>query len=181
MSKMAARGRLEDALAEFLAKQELHDLVVGLHRGFDRLDDDLIVSSLASPFRYGLRVGLTPLEFAAHVRRMHTVDLEPTGLRLRYTQHALTNERYEIDGDVAYGECYAKFHGVTTDGRLITNVMRYVDRYVRVDGSWRLAERDPLIEWASPEFAPFVAQLPHASRRDRDDLSYRRDTGNQPA
>lgn len=164
---------LEEAMAEIVERHRLHDLVVTLHRGFDRLDDDLIVASIVPGCRYGAREWADPEDFAHHVRRMHTEAFGASGLALRYTQHAITNERYELAGDTAHGECYATFRGVTVDNELVSMILRYVDRYVRVDGTWRLAERDPLVEWASPRLRRPAPQGSLVSLRDRNDRSYR--------
>jgi hypothetical protein len=164
---------LDAEFRDVIDKQRLHDLVARLHRGLDRLDDELIVSSLAPGFRYGVRVGMTPQEFADNTRRMHTEDFVGTGLRLQFTQHTIVNELFEVDGDTAYGEIYSRFYGVVEDGSVLTVIQRYVDRYIRTADGWRLHERDPIFEWASPELADYMARM-NPSRRDRSDLSYRR-------
>jgi len=161
------------ALQDVIDKQQLHDVVMRLHSGIDRLDEELIASSLAPGFRYGIRVGMTPEEFAQNVRRMHTEDFVGTGVRLTATQHSIANELFDVHGDVAYGELYSRFYGVAESGAVLTMILRYVDRYVRTAGGWRLMERDPVVDWASPELEAFAAGFP-AAHRDREDLSYRR-------
>jgi hypothetical protein len=161
------------AVQDLVDKQELRDLVARLHRGVDRLDDELIVSCLARGFRYGIRVGMTPEEFARNARRMSSDDYMGTGARLVSGQHTIANQLFEIVGDAAYGETYARFYGFTDDGAVHTMIMRYIDRYTRTAEGWKLIERDPTVDWASPQLEEYAANFPRG-RRDRNDISYRR-------
>ncbi|MET0781231.1 MAG: nuclear transport factor 2 family protein [Microbacterium sp.] len=159
MEAATINGQLERQLRELIAKQELHDLVARLHRALDQLDDEVICDTFAPGFRYGVRVGMTAQEFATHVRKMHRECFGPTGLKLKSTQHAIANEIFEINGDEATGEYLTHFRGVTVDGVLVQMLVRYADRFVRTESRWRIAERDVVVEWGSPELEAFTTQL----------------------
>lgn len=71
--------------------------------------------------------------------------------RYKATFHAVQNHLIELDGDEATGEVYALSHHLSAgeDGSLTdwVMVMRYLDRYVRVAGSWLFAHRHIIVDW----------------------------------
>ncbi|MBI4517449.1 MAG: nuclear transport factor 2 family protein [Deltaproteobacteria bacterium] len=82
-------------------------------------------------------------------------------IRVFYTQvvasllddmcHTVHNQRLTIDGEVASGECYFELtakHPATGDA--VVGAGRYLDRYRRVDGAWRCAERTAIIFHMAP-------------------------------
>ncbi len=110
-------------------------------------------------------------------------------------QHVVTNTLFEVRGDVAYGESYLEGRRAglgttragaesqpTGPGFPIERIGRFIDRFERRDGVWRIASRRVAMEWmpeemeASPlgeggyrlaNFAP--------TRYDATDPSYERD------
>lgn len=78
-----------------------------------------------------------------------------TGLsRYVVTMHLVANHYVELAGDAATGESYCRASHVRPveggpDGALENYVMniRYLDRYVRLDEGWRIAERELQVEW----------------------------------
>lgn len=65
--------------------------------------------------------------------------------------HTVHNQRIVIDGDAASGECYFELtatHPGTGDA--VVGAGRYIDRYRRVDGAWRFAERNARIFHMAP-------------------------------
>ncbi len=65
--------------------------------------------------------------------------------------HTVHNERIVVEGDTATGECYFELtatHPLTGDA--VVGAGRYVDRYRKVDGSWRFAERNARILHMAP-------------------------------
>ncbi|HEX7409807.1 MAG TPA: nuclear transport factor 2 family protein [Candidatus Binatia bacterium] len=65
--------------------------------------------------------------------------------------HTVHNERIVIDGEAASGTCYFELtakHPATGDA--VVGAGRYVDRYRRVDGAWRCAERTAHILYMAP-------------------------------
>ena len=71
--------------------------------------------------------------------------------RLASSYHLVANHTITVDGDDGSGEVYCTAHHLSVDagGRAVDHVMfiRYLDRYRRVDGVWRFAERETFVEW----------------------------------
>ena len=70
--------------------------------------------------------------------------------RYRATFHAVTNQLVEIAGDEASGETYClASHLFERDGaaRKLDWGIRYQDRYRRVDGAWRIARRELVVDF----------------------------------
>ena len=70
--------------------------------------------------------------------------------RYRATFHAVLNQLFEIRDDAAEGETYCLAnHLFERDGRLwkLDWGIRYQDRCRRVDGAWRFARRELIVEW----------------------------------
>ena len=99
--------------------------------------------------------------------------------RFESTMHFLGNTLIELAGDAAVAETYAlAFHR----GRepkpslnLIVGV-RYVDRFERRGGEWRIAKRVCVTEWSrvDDEAGRFPIAPGHlAGKRDRSDVLYR--------
>lgn len=63
------------------------------------------------------------------------------------TTHMMTNHLVEVDGDEARGQllCTARhLEGATS----INVIIRYVDRYARIGGEWRIADRQIRFLWS---------------------------------
>jgi hypothetical protein len=57
---------------------------------------------------------------------------------------------FTLTGDRATGEAYCLAHHVTVDGgkrRLMLASLRYLDTFVKIDGSWLFAERCVYVDW----------------------------------
>jgi len=71
--------------------------------------------------------------------------------RFRTTMHKLGQAAIEIDGDSATSETYAVCHHVAAEGGRdrMDSVMgiRYLDRFERREGEWRIVRRKLLWEW----------------------------------
>jgi uncharacterized protein (TIGR02246 family) len=67
------------------------------------------------------------------------------------TFHLMANHTCRVDGDAAEGEVYCLAHHLTPDdaggAQNTLMVIRYRDRYARVDGAWRIERRDVLRQW----------------------------------
>jgi ketosteroid isomerase-like protein len=70
---------------------------------------------------------------------------------LRGMAHTVHNHRIELEGDAARGECYFELTAESVvDGEALVGAGRYLDRYRRVDGAWRFAERRAEIAYIAP-------------------------------
>jgi 3-phenylpropionate/cinnamic acid dioxygenase small subunit len=69
----------------------------------------------------------------------------------RRTAHQMTNHLVTVDGDTATGTllCAARYLGVDpAEAMAGVNVIRYVDRYERRTGEWRIADRELHFLWS---------------------------------
>ncbi|MEI5673176.1 MULTISPECIES: nuclear transport factor 2 family protein [unclassified Nocardioides] len=154
-----------DPLAD---RQEIRDRLASYCHGVDRLDLDLVRSVYA---RDGVdhHTGFsgTADEYVAWLAR---------GLpRLDGTMHILGTHLCELYGDVALSETNgtAVHWGTPPDEPALnfTTGFRYVDRWVREDGSWRIAERFAVREWTRSDAgrrrsAEAAGPTGHRDRRD---------------
>jgi hypothetical protein len=164
----AGDSPLPDAIQELLDKQALHELVVRFCRAVDRTDIELLLTCYHPDAidDHGTFSG-PPSEVFAPV--MDRLRHEPP------TQHALSNELFEIHGDVAYGETYNELRTLGPDGNFHQGGFgRYIDRYERRDGEWRIAHRTAVIEYMPYRPGRDASHVIPGSK-DRDDPSYRRD------
>lgn len=162
-------------LAALLDKQDITEALTRFSRGMDRLDRELYLSAFhadaemaAGPF-----VGLAS-ECADWAFPMHE-----EGQIL--THHSLLNVTIDLDGDTAHTETYYLFVARNKDESLVQAGGRYIDRFERRGGEWKIALRTNAIEWAGllPAIPIPFADVPDlygngAPARDKSDPSYRR-------
>ncbi len=153
-------------LRELFDRQQLYELVTRYCRAIDRVDDELLLSCYHADARqdHGTYKGDIPgLLEHLHSRAMNA-ERGPL-------QHIVANCRFEIEGDVAFGESYIKTVMTDADGAALLGFGRYVDRFERRDDEWRIAFRQVIIDVprAGMDPAEFVS-----AHRDRRDPSYRR-------
>lgn len=158
-------------------------------RGVDRFDPEIIKSAFHPDAidDHGKFVG-GPDEFVEWAIGQHT-DAHLSHL------HNLFNHTCDLDGDEAHTETYFMFAAMNREGPpLALGGGRYLDRFQKRDGEWRIAYRTCMREWGllderpDPEdlssFTSTRAHLPDAvrtfmnggmiSRRDGTDPSYMR-------
>ncbi len=161
-----------DALA---SEQAIRALIFRYCRGVDRLDWELVASVFWPDAKLTYGVDQTPEQFIAGAK---------VGLPLyALTQHAVSNVLVEIDGDSGRGEayCLARHRSAAKDGAPAQDFLwggRYVDRYERRSGEWRISRRGVVHEWTKLE--PVEGVWPNAAaftqgRRDRSDIVYQKD------
>jgi ketosteroid isomerase-like protein len=95
--------------------------------------------------------------------------------------HAISNHTVEIDGDTAHGETYYTFWGENKGAPPQLSFGRYVDRFEKRNGEWRIADRVCVNEMTATLTA---AEIPDEwkarifstgpNRRDKGDISYAR-------
>ena len=134
------------SLEILLAKDAIDAVAKRYCRGIDRCDADLIKSAYhpdayddhgrfkgnAWEFADGAAVSLR-----RYLATMHSI-----------MNHAITD--IDLDAGTAKGEIYCiAYHLRETDGRRIVDVWwgRYLDRYERREGDWRISERIVVHEW----------------------------------
>jgi hypothetical protein len=70
-------------------------------------------------------------------------------------RHLISNAQIEVTGDAtAQGTCYVTTVVRKGDvGPAILSISRYVDRYTKADGQWRIARREIFLEFGNAELA----------------------------
>ncbi len=132
-----------DHLEELVAKQHCTERVYALARALDRCDAALIADCYHDDATddHGMIVG-TIQDFIAAVIPM----LEG----MKRTQHNITNVLIRVAGAQARGESYfIAQHTVMQEDREVELFAagRYLDRFERRDGVWRIAHRHAVYDW----------------------------------
>ena len=156
-----------------LDKQEIRDVLIRYCRGVDRLDADLINSVYhpdATDSHGSPPGGDFGKLFIAHMQHCDRA------------LHSISNETIEIDGDVAHCETYV--HAVhyndymfkdEGEGTTASHVYaRYIDRFERRNGEWKIANRVSVVESRQTERLSIPRPPMKGSLRSREDPSYLR-------
>ena len=164
--------KLEARLLELLDKQAIHDRLMRYGRGIDRNDAELIEDTFwpdalldhgHSKFR-GEGVGKTFADVSTNAAH-HQV-------------HCITNLVIEIHGDEAISEAQGWYTAETERNGvsyLINRSVRYIDRWEKRDGEWRVFHRTVPENWNKLE--AIVERFPNPegivlAQPDRSDVSY---------
>jgi hypothetical protein len=142
----------EKRLQLLLDKQDIYELMCRYTRGVDRFDGDLVQSCFWPEATAIFPLSATSV-FNGHYSDYLKIDIESWK---PYTaqQHYLCNHLSEVDGDQALAETYQfsfywKIPG--DDPRLNSqNSGRYIDRYERRNGEWRIIHREFIRNFAFP-------------------------------
>ena len=152
-------------------KQAIYELSCRYSRALDRLDRDLMASVFHADAycEYGIFNGPAG-EFA---------DFAMTALATHASNHHMLGQvLIEVEGDEAHGEVYFQaYHKVPVEEGYDDLVIagRYLDRYERRDGTWKIAYRSEVNDWSHtrPTNDPYFELAPQGLRGGRlDDRSY---------
>jgi hypothetical protein len=163
-------GEISEAeLRTLLDKAQIHDALMRYSRGVDRGDVDLVLSCFhpEATLDYG-RGPMSAAALAEGIKRMTA-----TG-----AMHFIGNEYIEVDGDTGFGETYFISYATVTDsGRPATRSRggRYIDRFERRDGQWKITRRLLVDEWNRLDELPVPVPPPPSGRvglRSKDDPVY---------
>jgi hypothetical protein len=164
MTLEARLQRLEDVEAIRILLREIA-------RGTDRFDGDLLAASIHADAVLDMG-GASPMSGAAFA-----AALKPPAAPRPGRMHIITNERIEVDGDGAASETYIlSCQDVLVDGVRKTRLRagRYLDRFARRGGAWKLSARTLVDEWSRiDEVIEAVAPGRHTGAPAPDDPSYR--------
>jgi ketosteroid isomerase-like protein len=171
---MATHDTRDPALQMLLDKQEIHEVIMRYCRAIDRCDEELLRSVYHADAwdDHGMFKGKAS-DFVPVCMKMLRENCSAT-------MHAICNELVEVHGDTAYSESYFfAYHLMEKDGAPHEVILggRYVDRFERRDGAWKIADRVVAYDWDHAEPArngfwtpnPFVPGL-----RSRQDVAYKR-------
>ena len=165
-------GTAAEPLARLVAESEIRAVLLRYARGIDRLDLDLVRSCYHpdATDSHGSFTG-TVDEYCTWVERVLR--------RYDSTMHLLGNPLVELAGpDRAAVETYGlSFHrtaGGPPERNLVTG-FRFVDRFDRREGEWRIARRVAVTEWSRIDDEASWWPIPDGmltGRRDRTDAVY---------
>jgi ketosteroid isomerase-like protein len=156
-------------LRTLLDRAQIHDALMRYCRGVDRGDSELVLSALHPDATIDL--GRGPIAAA-------TLAEGITKIAAAGTMHFIGNESVEVDGDTAYGETYFISYATITndDGKPATRARagRYLDRWERRDGKWKIVRRLLVDEWSRVDELPAPTASPpgRVGLRSKDDPFY---------
>jgi uncharacterized protein (TIGR02246 family) len=166
---MTDLGDRDPAVQELLDKQAIRELTARYSRAADRGDAELMASVFHPDASYD-QGGGQPMtgetigeQIIAGLRAM-----------MRSSFHQVGGQLVDVRGDTAVGETYTSGQHVLADGKRLRTQTRYLDRFEKRDGEWRIASRRIVSEGIevvpAAEGPGFGVESP--SRRDRTDPSY---------
>ena len=168
---MSTQTMSNQQLTDLLAKQEIQELALKYSRGLDRLDADLLRSVFFEDAycEYGFYNGAVApfIDFCMGALGEHAAN-----------HHMIGNVLIEVEGDEAFGEVYFNaYHKVAGESGFEEVIIagRYLDRYERREGEWKIAYRSERNDWSrtQPCNDPYFEQAPEGLRgARRDDAVY---------
>ena len=168
----------EAKLQQLIDRQEIVDCLLRYTRGVDRLDLDLVRSAFHP---HGLDCH-GPVTGSAEDFLAWWTPLQDDR---EATQHFVTNQTFEIDGDRAHAETYylaVMKYKESDRSQLVAG--RYADELKRFEGEWEIAVRVVLPEWGGSIDSSEMARIfdrKHRGSRDRDDPTYERPLMTRPS
>ena len=162
---------LSPKLQELIDRQEILECVHRYARALDRHDDELLASVFHEDAidNHGPWVGPRDdfVEWANH--ECHNA--------LAAHMHHITTHNCELAGDVAHAETYVMFvHRPKTGSEILVGGGRYVDRFEKRNGEWRIALRRVVMDVSYLADGSSFEELSGypVGTQDKSDLSYSR-------
>jgi ketosteroid isomerase-like protein len=144
-------------LAALLAREEIRTVIHTYCRAIDRMDGDLLRSCYhedAIQDHGGIFLG--PREPWVE-ETMEALEV------MNATLHYVTNTIIELEGDTAYAETYVMathdMEDEQGDRGLMIMAGRYIDRFEKRAGKWKIARRALMVDWTQRQ--PLVVGLGH--------------------
>jgi uncharacterized protein (TIGR02246 family) len=139
----AAPG-LDPNVERLVDRQAIEQLLAGDYpRALDGRDFDAYAALFTEDGELSLQ-GNTSKGRAAIKAFVSALPAEPRVI------HPITNLSYTIDGDTATGGAYWQDVGLANGTPAVLIAGRYEDTLRKVNGQWRIAKRDIVIEFAPP-------------------------------
>lgn len=157
---------LRQKLEALCDREAIRDVLTGIARGVDRFDSVLLATCIAPDAKLDMG-GAEPITGAAFAA-MKAPEKAPKG-----RMHVVSNERIVLDGGKAWSETHVlSCQAIEVGDALQTRIRagRYLDRFAKRDGAWKLVERTFIDEWgrvdAVSEAAPQGAHRGAPALRD---------------
>lgn len=166
-------SELVQRVDELSSKEAIRDCIYRINRGMDRIDRDLMASGFHpdAKVRWG-----TPdaQDFANFI--VTAIRIQQTTSRV---QHLVGNVLIDLKGDEADVESYEIARHLTPMGEEKKDLIiasRYIDKFSRRDGEWRVAHRDKVVDWMRIMEGADTAfeHRPLTGKRDSQDISFER-------
>lgn len=137
----------ESRLRDLVSREEIYHLLCDYMHAQDRLDPVLHRSVFHDDATtdYGAYIG-GPDGFVAFAQGILNEHLA--------NHHMIGQAKIDVEGDVAFGEVYFQAHHRILDEGEEKDLFvsgRYVDRYERRAGKWKIAHRSERIDWVRSE------------------------------
>lgn len=162
-------------LGKLFDRQDIFDALSRFARGMDRFDRTAFLSAFHADAQIAAGT------FVGHPAALYDWARELHDHGQSATHHALLNHSCDLAGDIAHCETYYLFVGRNRDDTNWLAGGRYIDKFERRHGDWRIAVRSTVIEYSGllPSTPIPFADVPGIAlngpaTRDFDDLSYRR-------
>lgn len=147
-------------LQELCDRQLIQDVILTYCRGIDRMERDLVINCFHDD------------AYDEHGNFEGTVDqfiawVWPLLEKYSSTMHLVGNHLCEIRGNAAVAETYGVAIHRSDDPAPHRNLdvgFRYIDRFERRDGEWRIAHRIATTEWAETADAARLWEVPEGMR-----------------
>lgn len=149
-----------EVLDAALSRDAIRTLLSGYCRGVDRADPELLASLFWEDATVisGVINGPAPA-FAQGIAAYVSTNLDACF-------HSVANEWIELSGDHGVGEVYVLAHTRGAGQETLTGG-RYIDRYERRVGTWRIASRVFVCDWTSTQPSTFESDGFYASLTTR--------------
>jgi ketosteroid isomerase-like protein len=175
MDAASITPELFDFMQQEKDRHDIRQCLLRYTRGVDRHDRALMISAYHPDAidEHGVAHG-NPAEFCDWAISWHAEFQHQH-------QHIINNTTIELDGDTAHVETYYTFFGDNRDALPTLAFGRYIDRFERRNGEWRIAHRVCVNQFAgafSPVEMPMdylrALQSTGPNTRDLNDISYDR-------
>lgn len=173
--------QLPDAarLQALVDRQEIYDCLVRICRGTDRFDRDAFLSGFHPDAR--IQSG----SYAGGPEEIYAGGAAAHDESTKFTLHCLSSHACAIDGDSAHAETTYLYNANNRDGTNWSAAGRYLDRFERRGGAWRIAFRCITVEWSGKLLENSIPMFDEATQdpavlmptRDKADPSYLRPLG----
>ena len=146
----------DEAIDELITRRALYELALRYARGADRRDYESFREIFCEQGAiHGHRDDPATSEPLYSMEGRETIVKGLSGLeQFVKTQHHVTNQLVQIEGDRAHGETYCTAHHIyLKDGEPwnLTMAIRYQDQWVREGGRWWYEERRLWVDWERHE------------------------------
>jgi hypothetical protein len=173
-STVELRTRIEALarqLGELSAKDTIRDCIYRINRGIDRIDEPLMASGFHpdAMVRWGTK---EHVDLATWIKE--AIRVQHTTQRV---QHLVGNILIDLRGDEADVESYEIGRHLTPLPNGMKDLIiasRYIDKFARRDGTWRIVRRDKVADWVRimEGTDPLYEHIPARGERDGTDISF---------